>query len=178
MFLISSNPCRLTSRWASGGRLYRGTSLIRNRAPLGPYGSIWLGPYGGPEGGGWGGPSKRCRLLFAPAATTPLARRRCCQCCRLGRKTADGGHVVCFKSLVCLHFTCGVVLVRWLVVGLTVLHVKWDFVSWAYGRAPPRASRKRARHARCIRLNGLLLPLNLYCPFSFKLNRFPDESRG
>ena len=68
-------------------------------------------------------PSKRCRLLLAPAATTTLARRRCCRCCRLGRKTADGGHVVCFKSLVCLHFTCGAVLVRSLVVGLTVLHV-------------------------------------------------------
>ena len=30
---------------------YRGTSLIRNRAPLGPYSSICLGPYCGPRGG-------------------------------------------------------------------------------------------------------------------------------
>ena len=33
-------------------RDYRGTSLIRNRPPLGPYSSICLGPYGGPRGGG------------------------------------------------------------------------------------------------------------------------------
>ena len=31
---------------------YRGTSLMRNRPPLGPYSSICLGPYGGPMGGG------------------------------------------------------------------------------------------------------------------------------
>jgi len=31
---------------------YRGTSLIRNSAPLGPYSSICLGLYGVPSGGG------------------------------------------------------------------------------------------------------------------------------
>ena len=30
---------------------YRGTSLIRNRLPLGPYSSIYLGSYGGLRGG-------------------------------------------------------------------------------------------------------------------------------
>ena len=33
-------------------RRYKGTSLIRNRLPLGPYSSICLGSYGGPGGGG------------------------------------------------------------------------------------------------------------------------------
>ena len=32
------------------GHAYRGTSLIRNSAPLGPYGRICLGSYGGPKG--------------------------------------------------------------------------------------------------------------------------------
>jgi len=31
--------------------MYRGTSLIRNSAPLGPYGRTYLEPYGGPKGG-------------------------------------------------------------------------------------------------------------------------------
>ena len=31
---------------------YRGTSLIRNRPPLGTYSSICLGPHGAPSGGG------------------------------------------------------------------------------------------------------------------------------
>jgi len=31
---------------------YRGTSLIRNSPPPGPYSSICLGPYGVPSGGG------------------------------------------------------------------------------------------------------------------------------
>ena len=31
---------------------HRGTSLIRNRLPLGPYSSIYLGLYGFPSGGG------------------------------------------------------------------------------------------------------------------------------
>ena len=35
-----------------GDAAYRGTSLITNRRPLGPYSSICLGPYGGPRGGG------------------------------------------------------------------------------------------------------------------------------
>jgi hypothetical protein len=32
--------------------LYRGTSLLKNRAPLGPTVGLCLGPYGSPIGGG------------------------------------------------------------------------------------------------------------------------------
>ena len=37
---------------ATSEPLYRGTSLIRNTAPVGPYSSICPGPHGGPGGEG------------------------------------------------------------------------------------------------------------------------------
>ena len=45
-------------------RPYRGTSLIRNSAPLGPYSRIGLGPYGALKGGGcFYGARYPCRIL-------------------------------------------------------------------------------------------------------------------